>query len=110
MSDEPTPAAAPSFLSADGMKPHLNDRFRLRGALEGEDLDLDLVAVETVDLPSPRPDGPPFTLLFRGPMGAAIEQQIYTLEHATLGAFDLFLVCVGPDPDDGQMRYEAIFA
>lgn len=48
----------------------------------------------------------PFTLTFRGP--GVIPQQIYEVRNETLGAFEIFLVPVGPD---GQgMQYEAVFA
>ena len=50
----------------------------------------------------------PFSLVFvmRGAR-RAVPQQTCTLEHAALGAFELFLVPLGPGPDG--MRYEAIF-
>ena len=37
-----------------------------------------------------------------------LEQMIRRLEHDELGAFELFLVPIGPD--DTGMRYEAVFA
>jgi hypothetical protein len=49
----------------------------------------------------------PFALLFRGPPEPVLRQRIYRLEHDALGAFDLFLVPIGPDRSG--MRYEAIF-
>ncbi len=49
----------------------------------------------------------PFSLLFRGPRAVILPQQIVRLEHATLGAFDLFIVPLGPDAQG--VRYEAIF-
>jgi len=48
-----------------------------------------------------------FSILFRGPAEPVLPQKIYTLEHAKLGRFELFLVPIGPDA--GGMRYEAIF-
>jgi Domain of unknown function (DUF6916) len=50
----------------------------------------------------------PFSIVFRGPAGVLLPQRIYRLEHAALGAFDLFLVPIGPD--GRGMRYEAVFA
>ncbi len=50
----------------------------------------------------------PFTLLFRGPTDAVLPQRIYPMEHPELGAFELFLVTVGPDAEG--MRYEAVFS
>jgi hypothetical protein len=36
-----------------------------------------------------------------------LPQRIYRIEHATLGAFDLFLVPIGPDAQG--LRYQAVF-
>jgi hypothetical protein len=49
----------------------------------------------------------PFSLVFRGPLRPVLPQQIYRLEHAELGALDIFLVPIGPDAQG--MRYEAVF-
>jgi hypothetical protein len=56
----------------------------------------------------PRDRRAPFSLLFRGPRGSALEQATYTVEHDRLGRFDLFLVALSPDKK-GRMCYEAIF-
>lgn len=48
-----------------------------------------------------------FSLVWRGPPGARLDQRIYTLRHAALGDLDLFLVSIGPDSEG--MRYEAVF-
>jgi hypothetical protein len=42
-----------------------------------------------------------------GRRGARLEQRIYAVHHPALGAFDLFLVPIGPDGEG--MRYEAVF-
>ena len=49
-----------------------------------------------------------FSLLFRGPVDPFLPQRTYRLEHAELGALDVFLVPIGPDSEG--MRYEAVFA
>ncbi|HEX2091023.1 MAG TPA: hypothetical protein VHG28_01425 [Longimicrobiaceae bacterium] len=49
----------------------------------------------------------PFTLTFRGPLSPVLPQRIYRMENEGMGAFDLFLVPIGPDA--GGMRYEAVF-
>ena len=55
-----------------------------------------------------RPGGrTPFSLIFRSPLGAPLPQRIYRLQHEQLGAFDLFLVPIGPD--EAGMCYEAVF-
>jgi hypothetical protein len=49
-----------------------------------------------------------FSLIFHAPLAAPIvPQRIYRLEHADLGAFDLFVVPLGPK--GGAFRYEVIF-
>ncbi len=49
----------------------------------------------------------PFSLIFRGPRGTALAQQIHRLEHSALGELELFLVPI--EPDAVGLRYEAIF-
>ena len=49
----------------------------------------------------------PFSIVFRGPIRPVLPQRIYRMEHDATGAFELFLVPIGPD--QGGMRYEAIF-
>lgn len=49
----------------------------------------------------------PFTLTFVGPQQPVLPQQIYRMEHPAIGAFELFLVPVGPGA--GGMQYEAVF-
>ena len=47
----------------------------------------------------------PFSLTFRGP-AEPLPQATYGLEHAELGAFDLFIVPIGHD--DAGIIYEAV--
>jgi hypothetical protein len=49
----------------------------------------------------------PFSLVFRGPLEPVLPQRIYRFEHHELGAFDLFIVPIGPD--ETGMQYEAVF-
>jgi hypothetical protein len=48
-----------------------------------------------------------YGLTLLGRMRAPLPQAIYRLEHARLGALDVFLVPIGQDADG--VRYEAIF-
>jgi hypothetical protein len=50
-----------------------------------------------------------FSLLFEGPVEPMLEQKIYPFSHPVLGAFDLFIVPVGPDPTTRRFLYEAVF-
>ena len=74
-----------------------------------EKIDLELIeakeiATEAVPLEGGRT---PFSLLFRGPEGAALEQQTFDLGHEQAGNLEIFLVPV--QPDDKGPCYEAVF-
>ena len=105
------PLLSPSDLNADVFRARLNETFRLSepGIEDGEVVEVDLVDVSGLKGDSSREDRSPFSLLFRGPEALALEQAIYRFENDEMGEMDLFVVCVGPDPDDRQMRYEVIF-
>ncbi len=70
--------------------------------------DAELVEVSVADERSAGAARTPFSLVFRGPPEIVVPQRIYGLEHDALGAFELFLVPIGPD--EVGMRYEAVFA
>ena len=75
-------------------------------APDGPTLTLTLASVD--ELPAP-PDGgrTPFSLEFRDDAPDHVPQQTLAVEHPEMGAFDLFVVPLGPGPEG--MRYEAIF-
>lgn len=85
----------------------LNQTFRIH--VEGRD-PIETELVEVSGLPS-HDDDPdrrqPFSLVFRGPKDAPLEQGIFRIENDTLGRLDLFLVTNGPDKEG--MRHEAVF-
>ena len=88
----------------------LHQTFRIHAG-SGEAVDAELIAVESLggaDAP-PRGTGQrePFSLIFRGPREAHLSQQIFQLEHETLGTLALFLVPIGAD--EHGIRFEAIF-
>ena len=60
--------------------------------------------VEAVAAGEPGPGRTPFSLVFRAPAGDPYPQAIYAVEHAELGAFEIFLVPVA------EGLYEAVFA
>ena len=95
------------LLTLEDFVPYLNQAFTIR--LEGLDpIELELVSASSfaeTNLPSERQ---PFGLLFLGPVSHQyLLQHTYRLEHPEWGTHDLFLVPLGPQ--DGRMRYEAIF-
>jgi hypothetical protein len=81
-------------------EPHVGTTFGATPSHSGEPLDLVLTSV--VESPHARPDHPAFSLFFEATDPDVREQQIFALEHADLGQFDLFLVPVGPQ------QYEAV--
>lgn len=82
---------------------NLPDRI-FRVEADGE-IRLELWAVEKLGS-GERPGGG-FSLLFTGPGGDYLPQQVYRLHNAALGAVDIFLVPLGPRGDNHL--YEAIF-
>jgi hypothetical protein len=95
-------------LAKKDFDPHVGDRFELE-LDAGRTLPLELLSShplssDTVESATRAP----FSLIFRSPGEQRhAPQQIYTVRHAELGALELFLVPIGPD--DGGMRYEAVF-
>ena len=94
-------------LTAEDFRPLLHERFNLSGgALSehnggAEPIEVELVEVTVI----PRePNGrAPFSLEFQGDPEQTLPQAIYRVEHAQLGALDIFLVPIAPG------RYEAVF-
>lgn len=87
---------------------HLNETFSV--CLDGlEPIGLELVRIAAAGQRSGRETRQPFSLQFLGPTSTQyLLQHIYRIEHAELGALDLFLVPLGPE--SGRMCYEAILA
>jgi len=67
--------------------------------------DIEVTLMQVSDMKA-APGGECFSLLFRGGGGPALRQNTYTVEHAALGSFKLFLVPVGTD-DNGAEGYLA---
>ena len=94
-------------LRTETFEPHVGSNFSATPSLEGMPagaLELELTSVE--ESPHARPDHPAFSLFFLAPEPEHLPQQIFALDHAELGQFDLFLVPLGPK--DGRMQYEAV--
>ena len=64
-------------------------------------------ALEIGARPFGAPQRKPFSLLFKGPRDPVLPQQMYKMDHGTLGEFTLFVVPVGQD--EKGTYYEAIF-
>ncbi len=69
---------------------------------------LELVSVSDLGAARQPDTRRPFSLRFLGPASNQyLLQGTYRLEHAQMGALDLFIVPLGPR--NGRMQYEAIF-
>ena len=85
--------------------PLLGQTFRL--VAETTSLDLELVEVSANERLRRDNRRAPFALLFRATSGGHLPQRIYHLDHAQLGAMEIFLVPVRRD--ENGCYYEAIF-
>jgi hypothetical protein len=84
-------------------EPHVGDAFTV--AADGVQLELVLSAAQSAgEWPGGRE---PFRLVFDGPREPLLPQSIYRLEHARLGALEIFVVPIGQGAD--ATTYEAIF-
>ena len=81
-------------------EPHVGTRFSASPTYEGEPIELTLSSVD--ESPHARPDHPAFSLTFDAADPVPRPQQIFALEHAELGGFELFLVPLSPT------TYEAV--
>jgi hypothetical protein len=86
-------------------EPRVGEAFNATPSYEGEPLELVLSSCD--ESPHARPDQPAFSLSFESSDPEPREQQIFALEHAELGQFDLFLVPIART-DSGGIAYEAV--
>ncbi len=84
----------------------LGEVFKVRKSpLEEVGIELAEVAGISSSMPSYAEES--FSAVFRGPQDRPLEQDTYAVEHATMGAFPLFIV---PVYSDGEgLYYQAIF-
>ncbi|HVP29420.1 MAG TPA: hypothetical protein VMW35_09700 [Myxococcota bacterium] len=96
-----------AHLGLDDFARCVGERFRV--AVPGAELELELLRADPIPA---RDRGPrlrqPFSLVFLSPEDRVLPQRIYRLEHAALGALEIFLVPIGRD--ERGVRYEAVFA
>ena len=84
---------------------HVNTKFRV--AVEPP-IDLELIQVKGyLSKPDEEQGMERFSAFFSGPGDRYLKQQVYSLDHEQMGAFDLFLVPVSQDQNG--FRYEAVF-
>jgi len=85
-------------------EPLVGERFAAVPTYSGEPLDLTLTSCD--ESPHARPDHPAFSLVFDSSDPERREQQIFKLENAQLGEFELFLVPIAEG--DAGIVYEAV--
>ena len=92
-------------LTIDDFQDRVGETFTATAA-DGRILTLTLASADA--LPAPPDAGrAPFSVEFHDGAHDHVPQQIVAVEHPEMGAFDLFVVPLGPGLDG--MRYEAIF-
>jgi hypothetical protein len=92
-------------LTIDDFTDRIGETFNATGA-DGRTLTLALTSVDALSGPEGG-DRTPFSLEFRDAAHDHVPQQTMAVEHSELGAFDLFVVPLGPGSEG--VRYEAIF-
>lgn len=92
-------------LTIDDFRDRVGEPFTATAA-DGRTLTLTLASVDALSAP-PDAARTPFSLVFRDDAQDHLPQQTVAIAHAEMGAFDLFVVPLGPAPEG--MRYEAIF-
>ena len=88
---------------------HINTKFRL-DVERVEPIELELVEVKTYDnkdKAGERGGMERFSVLFRGPLDAFLQQATYPLSHEKMGSFDIFLVPLSRE--EKGYSYEAVF-
>ena len=98
-------------LTVDLFQPRVGDRFQIR-LHPGSEIAAELIEARTLGGAGRAPAGQPrrrvpFALLFRTALAAPLPQRIYEVAHHDMGAYEIFLVPIGPDGTG--MVYEAIF-
>ena len=97
----------PAVLTEEEFSKHVNTKFHARLDAEAE-LDLELTEVKGYRHKATEHEGMErFSVYFRGPEAPLLPQKTYTLQHAQMGEFEIFLVPLSPN-DQGS-RYEAVF-
>ena len=91
-------------LAMDTFENRVGESFNATPSLGGDPLALELTSCE--ESPYARPDHQAFSLTFHTPGTGHVPQQTFTIAHAELGEFPLFLVPLGPS--ERGMAYEAV--
>ena len=91
-------------LTSASLGAQLNTKFRLSAPPE-KTVEIELVEVKENDEVAGQTER--FSAFFRGPLEPFLPQRTYTMEHASLGSFELFIVPIRKDQEG--YYYEAVF-
>ena len=84
---------------------HVNTKFRV---VNEEPIELELKEIKGYSSrPNEESGMERFSVFFTGSGDFFLPQRVYTLEHDSMGSFDLFLVPIARD--EKSFRYEAVF-
>ena len=101
----------PTDLTENEFSQHLNTKFRVKldlPALADRQVTLELVKVKGYAYNAEEHKGMErFSVFFQGPADVRMAQNLYTLDHDAMGAFEIFLVPIARN-DEG-FQYEAVF-
>jgi len=90
-------------IAIDDFRPHLGSQFDVQAG--GETIAMKLSRVDPTGESGRK--GGAFSLIFAAPRGPWLQQAIYPMRHAAMGAMELFLVPIGPVGDANG--YQAVF-
>jgi uncharacterized protein DUF6916 len=96
----------PAELTADTLEAHVGTAFTV---VDGDQsIVMRLAAVQRGPVRRHGERTEPFSIVFSAPKGTTWPQRIYSFEHPELGTNVIFVVPIGPGPDQA-MLYEAVF-
>ena len=85
---------------------HINTKFQLK--LDDQEIELELVEVKGYLPQAHEQTGMErFSVFFDGPGSVRLPQHLYSLQHAQMGEFEIFLVPISGN--EKGFRYEAVF-
>ena len=96
----------PVSLTERGFSQHIGTNFHVKSA--DRECELELIEVKGYVSQQVEQGGMErFSVFFVGPHDPFLPQQVYRLEHESMGEFELFLVPIAGD--EKSYRYEAVF-
>ena len=100
-----------AILTENEFSQHLNTKFRVKldlPALAERQVELELVKVKGYAHKAEEHSGMErFSVYFQGPADIQMSQHVYTLDHDSMGEFEIFLVPIAKN--DQGFQYEAVF-